>query len=320
MSARYRVKSAERLNAGDHIFIEPPDQSVLNWFTFGMTSKLFAPCSNPTPTSGHMLLVEVFDIDILRVIRRTVKGVKKEEIKFDAKRVWRVEYQFEADSHVAISKAEEQITCTHGSFSECNDEQFVYRMKEKIEEDGAAPNLPIQHNLTSKKELHKISSLSELRKGDHIREENHTLVKQHLLVIEVVDANNVCVIHKLDSGVVEETKPYHPSEIKVYRYRTPYDGDEIIRRARSMRRDGFSYGTSNCEHFVMEARTGRKQSDQVSKTLAGAGVGGFVAAGTAAGAIFGGVGSVPGAAVGAVVGIVVGGFGGGLFGMKIANK
>ena len=75
--------------------------------------------------------------------------------------------------------------------------------------------------------LQEIPSLSELKSGDHIREECNTTYKHHLLVVDVVDVNRVRV-HKLDTGVVEEIKIYRPNQIRVSDHHSPYSGEQIV--------------------------------------------------------------------------------------------
>ena len=116
----------------------------------------------------------------------------------------------------------------------------------------------------------KISSLQELKPGDHIAVmetcmEGIITYKHHLLVVEVVNDKIVAIHKKLDVSVVEGTVDYGADEITVLDYDCPYTGKEAIARARERMDQGYSLLTSNCEHFVTEARTGQKQSIQVQK-------------------------------------------------------
>ena len=47
----------------------------------------------------------------------------------------------------------------------------------------------------------------------------------------------------------------------------PYTGQEAIARARERMDQSYKLLTSNCEHFVTEARTGKKQSIQVRQKV-----------------------------------------------------
>ena len=117
----------------------------------------------------------------------------------------------------------------------------------------------------------KISSLQELKPGDHIAA-METYMKgfiyydHHMLVVEVND--KIVAIHKkLDVSVVEGTVDYGADDITVLDYDCPYTGQEAIARARERMDQGYSLLTSNCEHFVTEARTGQEQSIQVRATV-----------------------------------------------------
>ena len=129
----------------------------------------------------------------------------------------------------------------------------------------------------------KISSLQELKPGDHIAVmetcmEGIITYKHHLLVVEVVN-DKIVAIHKKASVVVEGTVDYGADEITVLDYDCPYTGKEAIARARERMDQGYSLLTSNCEHFVTEARTGQKQSIQVQKVEKRARVAGAFAVG-----------------------------------------
>ena len=105
-----------------------------------------------------------------------------------------------------------------------------------------------------------------------------TVIAHHLLVIKVINENKIRVVHKTTpEGIVEEEKCYLPKDITVLEYESPYTGKVAITRAREFLKKGEKYDliSSNCEHFVTEARTGVKQSSQVQRGAAGgaAGVG-----------------------------------------------
>ena len=164
-----------------------------------------------------------------------------------------------------------------------------------------------------------IRSLLDLKTGDHIVVGGRLKLfyGHHLLVVRVIDENRLLVIHKLDVGFVEEARSYKPRQITVLNYECPYDGEEIIRRARVIFGDDEDYGflRSNCEHFVREARTGIRSSPQVQRGMKGVLIG--IAGGAATGAGVGFLGGPLGAAVGVVVGGAVGGLGLGIGGVVI---
>ena len=117
-----------------------------------------------------------------------------------------------------------------------------------------------------------ISSLQELKPGDHIAAmetymKGFITYKHHLLVVEVVNDKIVAIHKKLDVSVVEGTVDYGADEITVLDYDCPFTGQEAIARARERMNQGYSLLTSNCEHFVTEARTGQEQSIQVRATV-----------------------------------------------------
>ena len=251
-----------------------------------------------------------------------MRGAREEDIVFDPKRVIVLVYPCAVDGARAIENTRQAFN----SSRDCAPEQFVIDAKKKVVEDGAAER-PIQQDAGNiENGVFKICSLFELKKGDHIREDNHRLFKHHLLVVEVLSVEQVRVIHKVDSGVVEENKLYScPSELSVCRYHSPYNADEIIDRARNLPRGAYSQLWSNCEHFVKEIRTGERQSEQLrmAGSRGGYGLVGGCATGAATGAGIGAaVGLAPGAAVGAGVGAAVGAvaglIGGGVWGVRHA--
>ena len=131
-----------------------------------------------------------------------------------------------------------------------------------------------------------ISSLRELKPGDHIRvrgelgETIDTSIKDlkiythHMLVVRVVSDSEIVVIHKTQDGVLEEERSYRPDEITVLDYESPYTGEKAIQRARERMDQSYNLFFRNCEHFVTEVRTGEKISIQVRTgvTVAGAAV------------------------------------------------
>ena len=117
------------------------------------------------------------------------------------------------------------------------------------------------------------------------------------------------------------------TQVLLKRLRSLYSGEEIVQGARELPRTPYNARTSNCEHFVMEARTGQRSSVQVRKGVFHAVFGslGCAAAGAATGILAGGaVGFIPGAIVVGIVGAIggagVGIAGGVAVGIRAANK
>ena len=228
----------------------------------------------------------------------------------------------------------------------------------------------------SSSEGRSVDSLTELKPGDHIRVRgtksgssssssgssssssgsssasasntnyercDGKVITHHLLVVKAIDDTHVRVIHKVkEKGVQEEDKCYKPSDVTVLDYNHSYKGEKAIQRARERIGKKYNVATSNCEHFVTEVRTGKKESSQVKGAVGGgcggtvagvgtgAGVGALAGAGVGAAigtAVFPLVGTAPGAAIGAIIGAVgagavLGGAGGGaaaFIGIKVAN-
>ena len=118
----------------------------------------------------------------------------------------------------------------------------------------------------------KISSVQELKPGDHIAametyKEGIITYDHHMLVVEVVNDKIVAIHKKMDVSVVEGTVDYGADKITVLDYDCPYTGQEAIARARERMDQSYKLLTSNCEHFVTEARTGKKQSIQVRQKV-----------------------------------------------------
>ena len=131
----------------------------------------------------------------------------------------------------------------------------------------------------------KIASLDELKPGDHIVAKERLMLRilscdHHMLVVEVVNAKLVAIHNKRKvSVIVEGTVDYRADEITVLDYDCPYTGQEAIARVRERMDQSYKLLTSNCEHFVTEARTGQKQSIQVQKVEKRARVAGAFAVG-----------------------------------------
>ena len=131
----------------------------------------------------------------------------------------------------------------------------------------------------------KIASLDKLKPGDHIIAKKRLMLRilsydHHMLVVEVVNTEIVAIYKKRKaSGVVEGTVDYGADKITVLDYDCPYTGQEAIARARERMDQSYKLLTSNCEHFVTEARTGQEQSIQVQKVEKRARVAGAFAVG-----------------------------------------
>ena len=189
----------------------------------------------------------------------------------------------------------------------------------------------------SERTTRRITSLAELRPGDHIQVPatdptysimfstnygssstsgcdvpekcNSKLTIHHLLVVKVIDETYIRVIHKVTSGgILEQNKFYLPKDITVLEYDCPYTGEAAIERAREKVREGFTIFTSNCEHFITEVRTGIKQGvavDAGGRAIVGATAGAAIGAGI--GLLIPVLGIMCGAGIGAVIGGVSGG-------------
>ena len=139
----------------------------------------------------------------------------------------------------------------------------------------------------------KITSLAQLRKGDHVMEES-PFGYWHHFIVEKVKPNFAWVIHKTgdqDTGLrslgesnptgkaeVVRTKFVLESEQEVYRVEYPpadnvdgemvFPSDEVVRRARKrMGERDYNAFTSNCEHFCRECKAGKPESYQASDVL-----------------------------------------------------
>ncbi len=163
----------------------------------------------------------------------------------------------------------------------------------------------------------KISSLRELKPGDHIKYDCILLDKikkdliamHHALVVDVVNDVQLKVIHNTGENVEEELITMDATFITVVDYECAYSGAEAISRARERLGDGYYVLTDNCEHLVTWARTGRGRSKQVKVGFLAGTVG--AAGGGTAGAIVGsmvlpGVGTAIGGMVGGTIGLVAG--------------
>ena len=121
----------------------------------------------------------------------------------------------------------------------------------------------------------KIDSLWDLQPGDHIRTRGEMgefidtysadlkLYTHHMLVVRVVSDSKLLIIHKSQRGVEETIRSYQASDIEVLDYECTYTGDKAIQRARERMNQTYGLMFDNCEHFVTEVKTGKKQSIQV---------------------------------------------------------
>lgn len=134
----------------------------------------------------------------------------------------------------------------------------------------------------------KITSLAQLRKGDHVMEES-PFGYWHHFIVEKVKPNFAWVIHKTgdhETGLravgesnftgkaeVVRTKFVLEPEKVVYRIEYPptdnvdgdvvFSSDEVVRRARKrMGERDYNAFTSNCEHFCRECKAGKPESYQ----------------------------------------------------------
>lgn len=139
----------------------------------------------------------------------------------------------------------------------------------------------------------KITSLSQLRKGDHVMEES-PFGYWHHFIVEKVKPNFAWVIHKSgdqETGLrsLGESNPTGKAEVirtkfvlepeqVVYRIEYPttdnVDGevvfplDEVVRRARKrMGERDYNAFTSNCEHFCRDCKAGKPESYQAYDVL-----------------------------------------------------
>lgn len=139
----------------------------------------------------------------------------------------------------------------------------------------------------------KITSLAQLRKGDHVMEES-PFGYWHHFIVEKVKPNFAWVIHKSgdqETGLrsLGESNPTGKAEVirtkfvlepeqVVYRIEYPttdnVDGevvfplDEVVRRARKrMGERDYNAFTSNCEHFCRDCKAGKPESYQAYDVL-----------------------------------------------------
>lgn len=156
-----------------------------------------------------------------------------------------------------------------------------------LEESGP----PVQFGRISPRT--KITSLAQLRKGDHVMEES-PFGYWHHFIVEKVKPNFAWVIHKTgdqETGLrsLGESNPTGKAEVVrtkfllepeqvVYRIEYPsadnvdgevvFSSDEVVRRARKRMGEGdYNAFTSNCEHFCRECKAGKPESYQAYDVL-----------------------------------------------------
>ena len=363
------ITSLSELQPGDHIQVPEKVTQPKKW-SLGLSSsssssgrshfkRKKAVSTDLSSAVHHMLVVRVLNPEKVLVIHKTVDGVKKEVKSLDAKEVTVVEYECEFSGEEAIENAEK----CHGDEYDrvnSNDEHFV--TKAKIGTAFSSKNNGIVEwrvNYSPR----KIKSVHELSPGDHIRVNGSMRLRDmirgssrssndpkkwaaythHMMVVKVLESDQILVIHKTDTGVNEKAVSHRSKDITVLDYESKYNGEEAIAKGRDLYGEEYSVLTSNCEHFVTEARTGRKSCGQLKKAFMGGVIGGGVGVpiggagggigGAITGAIVGGMffppfGALPGAVAGGLVGGVAGGLGGGgvgvagggFGGLKLANK
>ena len=313
---RKSVSSLKDLQPGDHILVTTKNAPRQSWAAWGRNwlPRSSSSCPNaPVLPAGqqHMLVVST-ETKKVRVIYMTIEnGVKEENIPIDPKNITVLKYECRVPVAQAIANAR---MC----FGEVYDQKFNNDEKFVLKANCMLLDVD-QQQLCSETISQEIQCLSHLKTGDHIIEKGH-IYNHHLLVVRVCSLTTVHVLHKDKNGFTEEQKSYRPSEIKVFRYKCPYDEEQIIARARKIveKNELFHADTSNCEHFVREARTGRKESFEVQKGMkkgaVAVGVVGAVGA-VGVGAVTGlAFGNVPGAFMGGALGVALGGATGGYAG------
>ena len=125
-----------------------------------------------------------------------------------------------------------------------------------------------------------VSSLSDLKPGDHIKAENSsqspgwgkwtvnkvtlgffsgpatsTVVSgHHMMVVRPVSKDRVRIIHMTDEGVKEEDIVLNPRDVMLLAYDSPVGGIKAIENARECYDDVYDPLYSNDEHFVIKAK------------------------------------------------------------------
>ena len=356
---KYReITSLSELQPGDHIKVTEREKSPPGrWHLFGRFSSFSSSSSSKPGCSSeskcgdhHMLVVKTNSAGKVHVIHKTMGGVREEAMALNAKDVKVIDYECKFTGKEAIENAR----WCHGDEydpANSNDEHFVTKAK-----TGHA--FSNTHKGRVEYSLRNIQCLHELNPGDHIRvkgsmrlpdmirgvsrpsntPQKWSAYTHHMLVVKAINSSRVTIIHKTEDGVVEETNEYEPEDITVLDYESQYNGEEAIARARKIHGEPYKVLTSNCEHFVTEARMGEKCSGQINGVVVGGAIGGLTGApvgmvggifagaavGGGVGGFFAGIGAVAGAVIGGAVGLLglggLGAAGGGVGGLRRANR
>ena len=256
---RISVSSLKDLQPGDHILVKTKNAPRQGWADWGRSwlprsSSSCCPNAPVLPASQQHMLVVSTETKKVRVIYMTIEnGVKEENIPIDPKNVTVLKYECRVPEAQAIANAR---MC----FGEVYDPKFNNDEKFVLKANCVLLDVD-QQQLCSETISQEVHCLSDLKTGDHIIEKGHKVYKHHLLVVRVCSSTTVHVLHKDNNGFTEEQKSYRPIEIEVFRYECPYDEEQIIARARKIveKNEPFNVKTSNCEHFVRKARTGKKR-------------------------------------------------------------
>ena len=132
-----------------------------------------------------------------------------------------------------------------------------------------------------------VSSLDDLKSGDHIAFHRIGGIYWHHAIVDVVDkrSEKLFLIEYSNTvkGFLKDNfcLPKNPAMAKVYKKEYPfvevtavhlmlheccYPAETVVERARSkIGENGYNPFTYNCEHFAMWCKTGRSSSDQVNK-------------------------------------------------------
>lgn len=142
-----------------------------------------------------------------------------------------------------------------------------------------------------------VSSLNELRRGDHIAFHRYSGAILHHAIVEdidkeegeftVIEYTNTTdeVIQEIiqDIGqiiqdnciptriakVVRTNCKFQDEDVYLFKHEECLNPDEVVSRAQSRLGEGkYNPFTNNCEHFAMWCKTGRPSSDQIDKAKA----------------------------------------------------
>ena len=127
-------------------------------------------------------------------------------------------------------------------------------------------------------------------------------IRHHLLVVKWIDNTRVQVIHKVTDGVKEEILRYRSYDVTVLDYRSRYMGEQAVKRAREIMRQQQEYKLlSNNCEHFV---TLVRTGEKESEQIQGA-VAGGVAVGGGGATLGGAAGAGTGALIGAGIGSVV---------------